>query len=655
MTHEVVRQTSFAIGEVDPINYHRTDLSSYLRAAQSLQNFEIGMTGLAEKRRGSAFLADVSQYALTNSRLLYFHSQHLGWVLVITGDKAFHLFKDFKHVATLSAPYTASQMRELSFCLAGDSVVLAHQLITPHRLYAKNNTYHLDPLRIAAYPSYDFNTVHYDSAPVSYSQSGGALTLTIHGKPGFTEAWVGGAIIGGNLDNPSTPLGYAVITRVEVGGGKTVFTATLKSRFTNNPSAGLRGKDFSIRQPVFSASLGYPGVVAFFQDRLWFASTPAMPLGLFGSKINAFTNFDTGIGLPTDALVYDIGEKDLGSIVALNSGKQLEIYTERAEFIAEGNQESGLTSANFAIRKQSTYPCSKHCRPITYGNHSYFVSGDNSIYCYAFNGFGNAYTAANISLASSHLIKAPIDRALKRNSGTNQNLFIYYLNQDGSIAVYQSNDETHLNAWTPMEFAKDIKVIALQEMGDEVYAILHLTKYNTFHLVQFSDAAIYLDDYQYITLPPNGKITGLKQYEGYSVCVSFQSQDYGSYTVKNGSIQVDNPEKQSGPCTVGLLYQANLKSLPLYAGAKHTDLMKSVFKVYVEYFNSLNFSVNGELVKYQYFGDIRHNDNLVPRSDTSVITIGSGCQRDFHIHISQNSPFPLNLQSISYEITSWGI
>ncbi|WP_010597620.1 hypothetical protein [Rickettsiella massiliensis] len=56
MATELIRQTMFSSGEVDSINYHRTDFKDYLTAAQSLLNIEVGTTGLAKKRKGTKFL-----------------------------------------------------------------------------------------------------------------------------------------------------------------------------------------------------------------------------------------------------------------------------------------------------------------------------------------------------------------------------------------------------------------------------------------------------------------------------------------------------------------------------------------------------------------------------------------------------------------------
>lgn len=68
MATELIRQTMFTSGEVDPINYKRTDFKDYLTAAQSLLNIEVGTTGLAKKRKGTQFLIQTKN-SDTHSRL----------------------------------------------------------------------------------------------------------------------------------------------------------------------------------------------------------------------------------------------------------------------------------------------------------------------------------------------------------------------------------------------------------------------------------------------------------------------------------------------------------------------------------------------------------------------------------------------------------
>ena len=52
----IVRQTSFKTGEIDALQYTRSDFPEYMTAAQSLKNMEITVTGTAQKRSGTLLL-----------------------------------------------------------------------------------------------------------------------------------------------------------------------------------------------------------------------------------------------------------------------------------------------------------------------------------------------------------------------------------------------------------------------------------------------------------------------------------------------------------------------------------------------------------------------------------------------------------------------
>jgi hypothetical protein len=69
MAGKMIRQTMFSTGEVDEITWKRTDVQEYLSAAQSLENCEVGTTGLVKKRKGTEFMLNATAYANPNSRM----------------------------------------------------------------------------------------------------------------------------------------------------------------------------------------------------------------------------------------------------------------------------------------------------------------------------------------------------------------------------------------------------------------------------------------------------------------------------------------------------------------------------------------------------------------------------------------------------------
>lgn len=662
MTNQMIRQTIFTTGEVDISNYKRTDFEDYLTGAQSLLNAIVGTTGLAKKRAGTIFLSNVSAYVTPNSQLYEFQDNNGNYYLILSATSHFHIFTIVGSIVTfyqtLNTPYVDADLPIIDFANDNDVLILVHPNYAPSRIYVASYgpvVFAYQNLNIYPQPAFDFGNIDYSGFTVNSSQTGSVLTLQFTGlgsNPGFNSAWVGGQIIGAGT-SPDSPIGYAIITSVSYGAGTTTFTATVQIDFDSPGSTS--GNQYSIRQPVFTSALGYPARVLFYQNRLWFANTRSLNDTVFGSKINQPTNFDVGVGNDSDAIIYSLGQSNSGGIVWLNGGKQLEIYTSNYEFVAPQQQDSGLTPSTFAIRQQSAYGASINTKPITYINDSYYVTKTGkAIINFHFEGIGQAYISTNVSVASSHLVKNPINSALQRGTDTSQDNYIFYLNNDNTVTAFQFAAEYKLAALTPLQFGTSQNPIAITDIvsiNNEIYFLKKYTLTGISALEKFQDD-IKIDSYITTTMAMDGLITGLSQFNGYIVQVVFENQDLGQYLVTAGQTIVDNINGYSGTVQVGLLYLFQITPMYLFAGSTETNHFKNISRIYVDYYNSLNFYVNNKLINYQYFDDIQAGLPLQPRTDTVVVDSVGGWNRFSTFSITQNSPFDCQILAISYQITA---
>lgn len=691
MTGTMVRQTMFTTGEVDEQNYKRTDMSDiYMTAAQSLLNCEVGTTGLVKKRKGTQSVLDVTGYAEAYSRLFDFVDKNGKHYIVIASNLAFYIIYisigdevlinyenktvvnyegkslivssgTAEYVQIVGHNYTTSDIVDLDYTVDADSIVFSHQNFRPGRLFVSSYTipfptFEFEFLNIAPhYPTYDFNKVNYNDFDVAFSVTGSTFTATFTGtNVAFSAEWINGILIGlGAGNTESSSIGYGLI-RTYSGDGSTTatFTGTVIVAFAPNAQMPTKGSQYSVRQPAWSDTLGWPRKVAFYQNRLWFASTPSLPDTVFGSKINSPANFDVGIGRDPEAIVYSIGQSDPGNITWLNGGKQLEIYTENFEFACPQDENSGLTPSSFSIRQQSSYGSSNEFKPITYINNSYYTSrSGKSFNIYNFTGVGLAYQSKNISAASSHLMKSPFNRALQRGTDTSQDNFIYLLNDDSTITAFQFSNEIKLAAFTPIKFQEGVNIIDILSSNNEIYLLKLYTKTGIFMLEKMNDLT-KIDGYAVNTISPSGIISGLEYYNGYTVQVIYKDQDYGEYLVVNGEITVINPPGVSDTVNVGLLYSVEIKPMYLFAGQNSSALKKSINQIYVDYYKSLDFYINDRLVPYQNYSDLQNGIPIEPKTDTVIVDSVYGWERFQTIKISQNSPFDLQILSISYSISA---
>lgn len=671
MSTQVVSQSAFNAGEVDEIFWKRTDLPGYLRGAVALQNMETTYTASIRKRRATRFCA-VATHATVLSQLYPFQDKYGNSYILLAYNERLDIIETltFTVIQTLTVPYISTDIVNLDYDNNNDVMVITHQEYPTARIYVSDYgtgpyTFTYQVLDIYPQPGYDFNNIDYNQFAVNIAVVGTVLTFKFTGlasDPGFTSAWVGGIIIGGGTSIES-PLGYAIITAVSYAANVTTFTATVYQPFQTTSYIPI-GNGYSVRQPVFTAALGYPAVVAYYQNRLFLGNTQSLNDVLFGSRINAFTNFDIGVGGDVDALIYNIGKSGTGGIVAINPGKQLEIYTKNYEFVCPQEQSVGLTPATFSIRQQSANGSNGIMKPVSYLNDTYYTSkSGSSIVNFHFNGVGLAYVSTNVSIASQHLVNNPVNRALQRSTAGSQNSYIYFLNQDRSVTSFQftsefKDDAVPVAALTPVTFDDDVIVIDILGLDDEVYFLKYYSLTETYILEIFddqilsSDNQIFLDGIVSATMNSDGIIMGLDNYSGYIVTVVFDGQDFGNYLVSEGEVQANNPDGYSGDVYVGLQFPVNIQTMDYFAGVQATDAFKLNTRLYVDYYRSLDFYVNGIQVQYQTFEDIQNNVPIHVQSGTQIQGVSGAWNRYAHTTITQNSPYDLQISAIRYQIAA---
>lgn len=699
MASKMIRQTNFNAGQVDEITWKRTDQEGYLTAAQSLLNAEVGTTGLAKKRKGTTYLYNATGEAVLNSTMYEFVDKNGRYYLILGGNKNFYVFsvpeaqteiitynslfvvtytgaqvvandQNLSLVQTIPVDYDSSDLFELDYTQDNDSLILTSPNYPPGRIYIDTYTpdvhFSFEYLNIYPLPAYDFNQTNYNTATVALTGAGTSgsdlvIAFTFGSLPAntYTNAWVGGQIIGGGKSDIA-PLGYGIITSVAQVSNVVTFHVLVQIPFAVGGAASLVGSQYSIRQPAWVNTLnnpyglGYPAKVLYFQNRLWFGQTRLLPITIFGSKLNQPVSFDVGVGADTDAIIYTIGQTNAGAIQWLNGGKQLEIFTNNYEFACPQNEDVGLTPSTFSVRQQSSYGASTTLKPQTYLNDSYFVQKTGkSIINYHFTGVGLAYQSTNIAPQSQGLMKNPINRALLRGDDLSQDNFIYMLNEiDNTLTTFQFASEIKLAALTPATFKNDVQLIDICTVDNYVYILKYYTMTQQFTIERF-ESGVYIDSSEDYYMNADGSVTDLYRLEGYTVQVVYQNQDYGNdYVVTNGAITVNNPLMNQGQVQIGLLYDVEIRPMYPFSGATSSPFEKQLSRVYIDYYQSLDFQINGKLVQYQNFLEIQNHLPLVPKTDTAIFSPVSGYARFDRdsIVITQSSPFDLQILAIGYQI-----
>ena len=242
-----------------------------------------------------------------------------------------------------------------------------------------------------------------------------------------------------------------------------------------------------------------------------------------------------------------------------------------------------------------------------------------------------------------------------RGSDSSQDNFIYYLNpDDDTITAFQFAAEYKLAALTPITFQDEVALIDIVSVNNVIYILKYYSLTQKYMVEAFVEdyPATYIkfDSIQSANMAASGIVSGLERLEGYTVQVIYQNQDFGQYLVNAGSITVHNPDAIVDTVFVGLLYDLSFRSMYLFVDSAASSLMKNQSRIYVDYYNSIDFSINGNLVPYQNFADIQAGLPLQPQTDTAIVSPVTGWNRFETISITQTSPFDVQILALGYQI-----
>src|SRR5262249_46135273 len=100
---------------------------------------------------------------------------------------------------------------------------------------------------------------------------------------------------------------------------------------------------WTLDEPAFSDVNGYPSVVAFYQDRLWYMATPTRPQTMWASKTGDYFNFAIG-AQDDDALAFTLNSDQQNPIRwAMPGGVKLLVGTSGEEWAIDPGEGNVLT------------------------------------------------------------------------------------------------------------------------------------------------------------------------------------------------------------------------------------------------------------------------------------------------------------------------
>lgn len=461
-----INQSAFVAGEVSPNVYGRVDRDFYFKALQKARNVYITPQGGVRRREGMGFIAQTPGSVAV--RMVEFAFNIEQEYLLEFSPQRMRVFKDDAVVADFDngddadlAVLTADVIAEMDYTQSADTLILTHKDIQPLKITRTSDTsWTFEQLTIANIPFFAFSgpTVTNPAQTLTPSAATGEITLTAGGGSVFLSTDVGQ---------------YVVINRglVRITGytSATVVSGLVVSDLSSITAAASGAWDLERGyEAVWSNTRGWPAAVTFFRGRLYFAGG-SRPQTVWGSKVGDFFDFDQGSGLDSDGLEFTLDDDGVNAIHHMFPGRTLQIFTSGAEFFVRSSTTKPITPNNIVdLVERGTKHGSENIRPVEVEGVTVFVErGAAVIRDWVYDDTQQSYTSQAISDFADHLVRTPVDMAIRRSKPGMPWDNVFIVNADGTVAVLNIKRAQEFQAWSLFETDGVVKQVRV--VGKEVY------------------------------------------------------------------------------------------------------------------------------------------------------------------------------------------
>ena len=448
--------------------------------------------------------------------------------------------------------------------------------------------------------------------------------------------------------------GSRTVTEV-IDNDKFTFTAGANANTSitggGTPSLTTHAPTTTWDEQSYSSLRGYPAAVTFHQNRLVFAGSLAQPDTVWFSKTGNFYNFNLGEAKDDESIQITASVGEIQQIRHIVSNRDLQVFSASAEFYIPAFQNQVITPTNAQLRRQTPFG-SGFERPQSIDGATLFVQkGGKIIREYIYSDSEAAYVANPISTISSHLIKTPIEMNTLYGALSRSESYVFILNNDGTLAVFNSNRAEQRAGW--VEFTTNGKFHSTITIDDRVFANIEFDLGDgTTKIILCEFNGRYNTDMAKTYTGTAGVFDVSADFNDGAVLHVIDGNNYvGEFTVASGNIDVSAVDAALTTAEIGYKFDVELTTNPIDASLGNgptTGIPRGLGSVIVDLNNALSCSVNGTA--------------LVIRSVTDDLSLQQsaftgkkefrlfGYSRDPQITITQTAPLDLQINGLVAEL-----
>jgi hypothetical protein len=455
-------QTNLASGEIDALMRMRSDVKGWRNGAKVVENFRGLLQG--GQRSRPPLQSVVASWGTVDGQLLEFEFDGTqGYVMKLEGaNLRIRRTSDGADCGTLSTPYAAGEIREVSAAQSGDVLLLFHKNYQPRQVTRTGAT----TFTIA---TWDFDTsgtpakylgpfYRYEASSITLTPSATTGTITVTASTAiFTDTSWNGLYI--RIGGKQVLLGTR--TSDTVMGGCTVVETLANTSATTD-----------WQEQVYSAKRGWPICACFHDDRLVLGGGKTRRQGLYLSQVGSYKNFDSGTGLDAQAIWTGISVDKVQDIRRVVSHQNLLVFTDQLVAYCPQSETKPLTPATISIRPQANYGITTTCNGKVFdGAVSYAQTGGKVMRELIYNDTIQAYSAEQTSVFTAQRVSNPQAIAALPASASIPEQYLFVVMDNGGMAVLHSLRSQQLTGWTfwttPNGLFKSVAVV-----NNEVFVLV---------------------------------------------------------------------------------------------------------------------------------------------------------------------------------------
>lgn len=704
-------KNNFTSGELSPHIWMRTDLSQFRNGAKAVENMLPIIEGGIKKRGGTKLLR-VEQDAIRIIPFIVSHSKN--YLIILRPNLMNILDSEGTLIRTFSTPYTKEQIPDINFCQSRYNLWLVHSNHPISWIRCSEDfsnwaydrfTYSVPPLEETATP-----TLTLKSSEMNVGKTT-TLTASIYAAHTANKQYIVGDIcylFGANWTmkyyrclvdhmNQVPKDEYATTTDPETGDiiytetvywqkitpeeavafnssivGKYIFinsgvirvdrfisgiqvTGEILVKLSANVEAIARS--WTIKEPIFNETYGYPRAITYFQQRLVLAGSKKYPNYIWLSRTGDESNFLTTTQ-DGDSFTVAASSEQLSNVLHLSQSRGIVVFCGGSELTI--NAQNSLSPTNANILEHTAYGTVQTIKPIKVGSELLFVQrGAERVRTLVYDYTTDGLVSNELSVLASHIGEE--GGGFKEFSYQQEpDSVIWFVMNNGKLATLTLDREQSVISWARHDIGgKIISIASLPSTtgADKVYFLV-----NRDGIVQIEQLQenLLLDTAVELAVTHTGggcavthSLIGIL---GDNISAYYKDSRY-TYAIpilqrEGNTIHIEcDAEVQT--IYIGRKFTAKVSLLPPDISQAPTTSNPALFKVdhlNLYMYKTINPKVNGEIVELK---DIDDDSLEKPKPFTGQRRIsldGWNTYDNFKLEIAQDEPLPFHITAAVLEL-----